>query len=389
MRGKATDNSRPHSTSRQSRRKHENSFCGRGDTKGGKKMFDKGTQYKGKDDILRGNFARGSEKCPSILNPSYSKQSHHSDTFFQKNLGPKDIWSSEEGCGTDNIYPGSSSFNQHSGRKHPSFGSKSFNEDPFSKFLAQKIRYGAKSSLDGFEDCEPVGCSPSGSYISKTFALHESSIPSKPEFPPDSELRGIPSDSSLAAGSHGETQSLNLSAQESVSEDVKHKENLQLAKHEKFEGKNICIASEGLLRQDKLETDASSSKKIDCESREANVANPLLKDFVNTTFLPENTEETSPYAEIPRRFQTIDDEKEYVSQTSIYLFPVFMYSKFISPKETFARRLLRQLHKFDRDHHDAKIPPHYQKDCIGTFQLVSCNFLKQIYLSPLLLICSN
>ncbi|KAF3454797.1 hypothetical protein FNV43_RR05245 [Rhamnella rubrinervis] len=325
VRGKATDNSRQHSTSIQSRRKHENSFCGLGETKGGKKIFDKETQYKGRDDISRGNFVCGSEKCPSMLNPSYSKPSHHSNTFFQENLGPKNIWSFEEGCSTDNIFPGSSSFNQHSGRKHPSFGSKSFNEDPYSKLLAQKIHFGAKSSIDGFEHCEPIGCSPSGSNVSKTFALHESSILSKPDFPLDSELRGIPSDSSLAAGSHCESQSLNLSAQESVSEDVKHKEKLQPAKHEKFnQGKNICIGSEGLLKKDKLETDASSSKKIDCERREASLANPLLEDFIDTTLLHENAEETSPYVEIPHRFQSINDEKE--------------------------------------DHHDAKSPPRYQKN---------------------------
>lgn len=289
-------------------------------------MFDKKTQYKGMDDIQQGNFSCGSEKCSSLLNPSYSKPSHRSNIFFEKNLGPNNIWSFEEGCSTDDTYPGSSSFNHNSGRKHPFFGSKFLNEDPFSKFPPQNLGFEAKSSLDGFEHCEPVACSPSGGCMSKTFALHKSSILSKPDFP-------IP-DSSPVAGSHGESQSLNLSAQESVSKDVRHKEKLQPPKHEKYEqGKNICIGSEGLLSQDKAETDASNSKKSDCEIMEADVANPFINEYVNTSSFPENAEETSSSVEIPDRVHSIKDEKEFVRRAYFYLLPVFCVLKIHSPNQ--------------------------------------------------------
>lgn len=266
-----------------------------------KKTFAKETQYKGRDSIEQGNCVDGSEKCANILNQLYPKPS----PFFQEKLGPKDIWSFEEGGTTDDIYPGSSSFNQKSGTKHSSIGSKFLNEDTFSAFPSWKSHFSAKSSLNGFEPVAPAACSPCGSYISEKFAL-------KPDFPLHSELKGMPLDSLHAAGSHCETPSPSSSAQESFSKDVEHKEKLQPEVQESFElGKNIFTGNEDLLSQE-VATDASNSKENVSKCRETNDTDPTLSESVNTTSFPK---ETSPSAEIPDKFQSIKKKKEYDSQT--------------------------------------------------------------------------
>ncbi|XP_024927050.1 uncharacterized protein LOC107411566 isoform X3 [Ziziphus jujuba] len=317
--GWTADNLLSHSSSRPGRRKHENAFSGSGDKYGIKKTFVKERQYKGRDSIQQGNVMNGSEKYANMLNQSYPKPS----PFLQEKLGPKDIWSFEEGCTTDDIYPGSSSFNQNSGTKHPFFGSKFSNEDPFGACPSEKLHFSAKSSLDGFE---PVANSPSGSYISEQFALNKFPILSKPDFPLHSDLRGMPLDSLHAAGSHCETPSPSSSAQESFSKDVEHKEKLRSVVQENFQlGKNILTGNEDLLSQE-VATDASNSKENVSECKGTNVTDPTLSESVNTTSFPKDAEDTSPSAEIPDKFESIKEKKD-----------------------------------FARDHHDAKIPHPCQK----------------------------
>ncbi|KAH7542831.1 hypothetical protein FEM48_Zijuj02G0116600 [Ziziphus jujuba var. spinosa] len=319
--GWTADNLLSHSSSRPGRRKHENAFSGSGDKYGIKKTFVKERQYKGRDSIQQGNVMNGSEKYANMLNQSYPKPS----PFLQEKLGPKDIWSFEEGCTTDDIYPGSSSFNQNSGTKHPFFGSKFSNEDPFGACPSEKLHFSAKSSLDGFE---PVANSPSGSYISEQFALNKFPILSKPDFPLHSDLRGMPLDSLHAAGSHCETPSPSSSAQESFSKDVEHKEKLRSVVQENFQlGKNILTGNEDLLSQE-VATDASNSKENVSECKGTNVTDPTLSESVNTTSFPKDAEDTSPSAEIPDKFESIKEKKECLLNTFTVLPETTMMPKF-------------------------------------------------------------
>ncbi|KAL5580520.1 hypothetical protein UlMin_012962, partial [Ulmus minor] len=301
VRGHTTENLPSNSTPRQSKRGHENAFVGSGDNYCMRKAFSNETQYRGNDDIQDENIACGSVERTKVLNSSKLKQpSHHSNSFYQEKLGPKDNWFFEEEHTTVDTKPSSSSFHQSSGTKHTSFESNLGNEDPFSE-----------SFFHGFKHSEPFSSSLSDGFNLKKDPLCDSPIISKPDFSPNFDFQGMPLDSSHIAASPVETPSPVLSGQESASKDVGYKAKFQPVDSEKFElGEEFCFKSEAFFPKNKVETDVLISKNNDQADREAKVAASLSMGGGKATSYADPVEEASQSVDISYRSDSKKDEKE-------------------------------------------------------------------------------
>lgn len=311
MRYQGTDTSPSNSISRQGGRRGQGSgFNGSGNEYSVRKAFPKDSNQ----DVQQKNVGSGVEKGKNMLNSSELKSWHHSGSFSRENLETGDNWFFEEGHTTVDINPGSSSFIKNSGAKHTLFDSQFWGEDPFSKLPTPKSYIGADPLGDGFNP-EPAAYSPSNCFTSKNIHTHDSSPISKPDFPPDLELRNGPKGSSYTAGFQGETSSPDSSAQESVSKDVEPKVNLNPSDfRETFVlGEEIFIRNEGLVSKEKEAIEDSHSKNNEREAREAKVAIVQQMERANKTVLPKPVEETSPSVEITNKSESINDEKRYVT----------------------------------------------------------------------------